>query len=164
VQNGAETALASPTTNSAALTGLTAGTAYTFAVYAKDAAGNRSARSGTVTVTTSGGGTGTASCRVRYAVNEWSSGFTGNVTISNTSTSAVNGWTLRFAFPGGQQLTQGWEGTWSQSGNQVTAVNASWNGTINAGASVTVGFNAAYSGTNPSPTAFTLNNNACTIA
>jgi beta-glucosidase len=163
VQNGAETAQAATTTNSAALTGLTAGTAYTFAVYAKDAAGNRSARSGAVTVTTSSG-QGTATCRVRYAVNDWGSGFTGNLTISNTGTSTVNGWTLRFAFPGGQQLSQGWEGTWSQSGNQVTAVNASWNGTINAGASVAIGFNATYSGANPPPTAFTLNNNACTLA
>ena len=163
VQNGTETAQATTTTNSAALTGLTAGTSYTFAVYAKDAAGNRSARSGTVAVTTSSG-QGTATCRVRYAVNDWGSGFTGNVTISNTGTSAINGWTLRFAFPGGQQISQGWEGTWSQSGNQVTAVNASWNGTISAGASVTTGFNGSYSGSNPAPTAFTVNNNPCTIA
>jgi beta-glucosidase len=163
VQNGAETALASTTTNSAALTGLTAGTAYSFAVYAKDAAGNRSTRSGTVTIATSSG-SDTTPCRVRYAVNDWGGGFTGNLTISNTGPSAVNGWTLRFAFPGGQQLSQGWEGTWSQSGNQVTAVNASWNGTINAGASVAIGFTASYSGANPPPTAFTLNNSPCTAA
>jgi beta-glucosidase len=163
VQNGTETAQAATATNSAALTGLAAGTTYTFAVYAKDAAGNRSARSGTVTITTAGG-TGAAPCRVRYAVNDWGSGFTGNVTVSNTGTSAINGWTLRFAFPGSQQLSQGWEGTWSQSGTQVTAVNASWNGTINAGASVMIGFNATYTGANPPPTAFTLNGNACAVA
>jgi beta-glucosidase len=163
IQNGTETTVASATTNSAALTGLTAGTTYGFAVYAKDAAGNRSARSGTVMVTTATG-SGSASCGVKYAVNDWNGGFTANVTVTNSGAAAVNGWTLRFAFPGNQQVTQGWEGTWSQSANQVTAVNASWNGTINAGASVTVGFNASYTGSNPAPTAFTLNGAACSVA
>ncbi|HEX6471386.1 MAG TPA: glycoside hydrolase family 3 N-terminal domain-containing protein [Streptosporangiaceae bacterium] len=163
IQNGTETAVTSATTTSAALTGLTAGTSYTFAVYAKDAAGNRSARSGTVAVTTAPG-SGSAPCRVNYAVNDWGGGFTGNVTITNAGSAAVGGWTLKFAFPGNQQVSQGWEGTWSQSGNQVTAVNAAWNGTINAGASVTIGFNASYSGGNPAPTAFTLNGSACSVA
>jgi beta-glucosidase len=163
VQGGTETTVATPTTNSASLTGLSPSTTYTFAVYARDAAGNRSARSGTVSVTTPGGGT-TGGCRVTYTVNDWGSGFSGNVTIANTGTAAINGWTLKFSFPGNQQVTQGWEGAWSQSGNQVTAVNAAWNGTINPNGSVKIGFNASYSGGNPPPTAFTVNGVACTVA
>ncbi|MEV4416766.1 glycoside hydrolase family 3 N-terminal domain-containing protein [Catellatospora sp. NPDC049609] len=58
VQGTTETVLASPAAATATLTGLTAATAYTFAVYAKDAAGNRSTRSGTVAVTTPSGGDG----------------------------------------------------------------------------------------------------------
>ena len=44
--------------NSANITGLTAGTSYTFSVRAFDAAGNNSAMSNTVNVTTTGGGSG----------------------------------------------------------------------------------------------------------
>jgi hypothetical protein len=39
---------------------------YSFAVYARDAAGNRSTRSGTVSVTTSVGGGGSGGCTAVY--------------------------------------------------------------------------------------------------
>jgi expansin (peptidoglycan-binding protein) len=106
---------------------------------------------------------GTA-CRVTYAVNDWGSGFTGTVTIANTGTTAVGGWTLRFAFPGNQQVGQGWSATWAQTGAGVTAANASFNGTIAPGASTQIGFNGPYSGANPRPTAFTLNDTTCATA
>jgi endoglucanase len=161
VNGTTETVVASPTGNSAVLTGLTASTAFTFAVYAKDAAGNRSARSGTVAVTTSGGAA--AGCQVGYAVNDWGGGFTATITITNTATTAISGWTLRFTWPGNQQVTlPGWEATWSQTGAQVTGINLSHNGALAPNQSATMGFNAAYSGSNPRPTAFTLNNATCT--
>jgi expansin (peptidoglycan-binding protein) len=112
----------------------------------------------TTTPTASGG------CRVTYAVNDWGSGFTGTVTIANTGTTAINGWTLGFAFPGNQQVGQGWSATWAQSGANVTATNASFNGTIAPGANTQIGFNGTYSGANPRPTAFTLNNTTCAAA
>jgi hypothetical protein len=101
-------------------------------------------------------------CRVTYATNDWGSGFTATVTIANTGTSTINGWTLKFAFPGNQTVSQGWSATWSQSGSTVTATSLSYNGTLAPGASTSIGFNGAYSGTNPRPTAFTVNGNACT--
>ncbi|MCZ9339170.1 fibronectin type III domain-containing protein, partial [Streptomyces sp. TRM76130] len=52
VDGSTETTVASSTTTSVTVPSLTADTAYTFAVYARDAAGNRSPRSATVTVTT----------------------------------------------------------------------------------------------------------------
>jgi beta-glucosidase len=160
VQGAAETVVGTAATTSTTVTGLSPGTAYTFAVYGLDAAGNRSTRSGTVNVTTTGGTT--ATCRVAYTVNDWGSGFGAAVSITNTGTTTINGWTLRFSFPGNQQLSQGWEATWSQSASQVTAANAQWNAAIAPGATVKAGFNASYSGTNPPPTSFTLNNNPCT--
>ncbi|MDG4766957.1 glycoside hydrolase family 9 protein [Solwaraspora sp. WMMD406] len=102
-------------------------------------------------------------CRVGYSTNDWSTGFTATVTITNTGSSPVNGWQLRFAFAGSQQVTQGWSATWTQSGNQVTATNASWNGALAPGASVGVGFNGSHSGGNPRPTSFTLNGVTCTV-
>lgn len=154
----------SPAANTLAVGGLAAATTYTFYVVARDGAGNRSTPSNPVTFTTSGGG---ASCRVTYTVNDWGGGFTGVVTITNTASTAVSGWTLRFAFPGNQRITNGWNATWSQpaGSNQVSATDLGYNGVINPGATVTdVGFNASYSGSNPRPTAFTLNGAACTVA
>jgi chitinase len=50
--NNGSTPVATPTGTSVSLTGLTPGTSYTFTVKAKDAAGNRSAASAALTVTT----------------------------------------------------------------------------------------------------------------
>ncbi|MBM7493279.1 chitodextrinase [Micromonospora luteifusca] len=153
----------SPTGTTLAVSGLTASTAYQFYVVAVDAAGNTSAASAPVAVTTAPPPVG-GTCTVGYATTDWSTGFTATVTITNTGTSAINGWTLRFSFPGGQTVSQGWSATVSQSGAAVTAANLSYNGTIAPGASVSFGFNGAHTGTNPKPTAFTVNNTACTVA
>ena len=155
----------SPTAATFALTGLSAATTYTFYVVARDNAGNRSAASAPVTFTTlpSDGG---ASCRVTYTVNDWGGGFNAVLTITNTGTVAIDGWTLRFAFPGNQRINNGWNAVWTQppGSNQVTAVDAGYNRRINPGATIgDIGFNASYSGSNPRPTAFTVNGGACTI-
>jgi hypothetical protein len=102
-------------------------------------------------------------CRVSYTVNQWQGGFTANITITNTSSSAINGWKLVFSFPGSQLVTQGWSGVFAQSGSQVTITNASYNAAIPANGSANPGFNGSWSGSNPSPTAFQLNGTACSI-
>jgi hypothetical protein len=102
-----------------------------------------------------------AGCEVAYSVNDWGGGFTGTVTVTNTGTSTVNGWTLGFAWPGTQQITNGWNATWTQTGAQVTAANPSWGPALQPGAATTLGFNATYTGGNSPPTAFTLNGSGC---
>ncbi|MGI5151809.1 extracellular catalytic domain type 1 short-chain-length polyhydroxyalkanoate depolymerase [Plantactinospora sp. CA-294935] len=96
-------------------------------------------------------------CRVGYTANSWTGGFTASVTVANTSTTAVNGWTVQWNWPGNQQVTNAWNATVSQSGAQVTAYNAA----IGIGASVTFGVQGTYSGANQAPTQFTLNGAAC---
>ena len=163
VAGSTETAAGSSTTTSTTITGLAAGTAHTFAVYARDAAGNRSARSNTVTVTTQPGGGG--GCSVAYDVTgQWQGGFQGGVTVRNTATTPVDGWTLRWSFANGQVISQLWHGIPTQSGAQVQVRNETWNPVIAAGGSVTFGFTASHSGTNTEPTAFTLNGAACSTA
>jgi len=103
-------------------------------------------------------------CQVSYGVNQWNTGFTANVTVTNTSSSAINGWTLTFAFPSGQSVTQSWSSVTTQSGSAVTVRNAAWNGSIPAGGSQQFGFNGAHNGTNTAPSAFTLNGTACSVA
>jgi hypothetical protein len=109
-----------------------------------------------------GGGGGTAACRVSYAANTWSNGFTADVTVANTGTAAINGWTLGFSFPGNQQVTSAWNAAVTQSAAAVTARNLSWNGAIAAGSSAAFGFQGSYSGTNATPSGFNLNGTACT--
>jgi hypothetical protein len=161
VSGSTETVVASPTTNSATISGLTPSTSYAFAVYAKDTTGNRSARSGTVAVTTSVGSTG-GSCKVTYTPNSWTGGFTASVTVANTSATAWTGWTLAFAFPGDQKITNFWSAQVTQSGKNVTAVNLSYNGNVAPGGSASFGFQGTWSASNASPTAFTVNGAACT--
>ncbi|MEU9168034.1 cellulase family glycosylhydrolase [Streptomyces sp. NPDC048420] len=160
VGGGTETKVAASTVNSVTVSGLTAGTAYSFAVYARDAAGNRSARSATVSVTTTA--TPAGSCSVGYrVVGEWQGGFQGEIAIRNTGTSAVTGWKLGFSFADGQTVSNMWGGTAAQSGGAVTVSPASYTSTIPAGGSVTVGFIGSKGATNTAPTAFTLNGAAC---
>ncbi|MCM2413898.1 cellulase family glycosylhydrolase [Streptomyces sp. RKAG290] len=166
VSGQSETSVAATATNSVAVTGLSAKTAYTFAVYARDAAGNRSARSATVAVTTDEGGTTPGvGCSVGYrVVGEWPGGFQGEITIRNTGTTAIDGWTLGFGFANGQTVTNMWGGIPAQTGGTVSVTPASYTSTIAAKGSVTVGFTAARSGTNAVPTAFTLSGAGCAAA
>ncbi len=164
IDAGAESTVATTAGTSATVSGLTAATSYTFAVYARDAAGNRSPRSAAVAVTTPPGGTAGA-CEVGYRVTgEWPGGFQGEVTVRNTGGSAVDGWTLRWAFPAGQRITHMWGGTPVQSGAEVTVTSASYTASIPASGSVALGFTGSRSGTNPSPTAFSLNGADCSVA
>jgi glucose/arabinose dehydrogenase len=58
-------------------------------------------------------------CTVRYEVNQWSNGFTANVTVTNRA-AALNGWTVSWTFPGNQQITNAWNTQLTQSGAAVT--------------------------------------------
>ena len=163
VVGGVDTIVATPTAAAATVSGLTPSTAYSFYVRARDSLGVLSVASGSTAVTTPPGSTG--ACTVTYAfTNSWGTGATVNITIANNSTTAVNGWTLAFAFPNGQTIAvPGWHATWTQSGANVTGTNLSWNATIGANGSTSVGFNLNHNGTNNKPTAFTLNGQACTV-
>ncbi len=101
-----------------------------------------------------------AGCQVKYTVtNSWPGGFGAAVDITNLG-DPVNGWTLAFAFPGGQTISQLWNGSVTQSGANVTVKDAGWNAALATGATTNFGFNG--SGTAGTPAAFSLNGTACT--
>ncbi|MDI1460877.1 glycoside hydrolase family 9 protein [Catellatospora sp. KI3] len=154
--------LATVTATTYAVTGLTAQTAYQFYVVALDAAGNASAASSPVSVTTTAPPQPSA-CQITYGTTDWNNGFTGNVTVKNTGTATINGWTLAFSFTAGQQITQAWSSKYTQTGANVAITNESYNGTLAPGASTSFGFNATHTGSNPRPAAFALNGVTCTI-
>jgi poly(hydroxyalkanoate) depolymerase family esterase len=103
-------------------------------------------------------------CRVTDTINAWNTGLTSNITIANTGSTGIDGWSLAFTLPGGQTITSGWNAGYTPSSGQVTARNAGHNATIAAGASVTIGFQATHTGNATGPTSFSLNGAACTVA
>ncbi|MEU4800407.1 glycoside hydrolase family 48 protein [Streptomyces sp. NPDC023327] len=100
-------------------------------------------------------------CSVDYKTNDWGSGFTADLTITNRGTTAIDGWTLTYTHSGNQKLTSGWNATWSQSGKAITAKSLSYNAKIAPGAAATTGAQFTYSGTNAVPTDFAVNGVTC---
>jgi endoglucanase len=89
-----------------------------------------------------GGGNTNAPATCDYAIsNEWNSGFNGSITLTNTSTTTINGWQVGWSFTDGSTLDSGWSATFTGTGTSTaTATPLSWNSTIAPGASVTFGF------------------------
>src|SRR5215213_8150722 len=96
-------------------------------------------------------------CRVDYSItSNWPGGFGASVTINNLG-DAVNGWQLTWSFGSGQQITQIWNATQTQSGSSVTATNVAYNASIASGGNTNFGFNGSTTGGAPSvPTSFAL--------
>ena len=107
------------------------------------------------------GGPGDGTCAVNYTVvNDWGHGMQGAITVSNTGSSPINNWTLQFSFSG-VNISNGWNGEWSQSGSQITVHAPAWNSTLQPGQSVELGFVADKTGNVSPPSQFTLNGATC---
>ena len=103
-----------------------------------------------------------AGCQVSYSVSsQWQGGFGASVTITNLG-SAISSWNLTWSFSAGQTITQLWNGSYTQSGGNVTVANASYNGSIATGGNTAFGFNGTWTTANPTPTDFALNGTTCT--
>jgi hypothetical protein len=102
---------------------------------------------------------------VTYTIDDdWGSGATVNVTITNNSSSEINGWTLAWSFPGDQEILDLWNGNHTQDGTAVVVTDADYNKTISAnGGTVSFGFQITYTGSNAKPTSFTLNGVSCAV-
>ena len=106
-------------------------------------------------------GAATSTCTVAYSIgNTWGGGFQGGITITNNGP-AISSWTLAFTFPDHQQITSGWNGTFSQNGQVVQVASENYNGALATGASANVGFVANVGAVNDAPGYFTVNGLAC---
>ncbi|MGW6903175.1 extracellular catalytic domain type 1 short-chain-length polyhydroxyalkanoate depolymerase [Streptomyces sp. NPDC054940] len=101
-------------------------------------------------------------CKVTATTNAWNTGLTASLTITNTSTTPINGWQLGFTLPTGQTITNGWGATYTPATGTVTAAGASYNAALAPGASVSIGYQANHTGNSAAPGTFTLNGTACT--
>jgi endo-1,4-beta-xylanase len=97
----------------------------------------------------------TRECTATYAVGaQWTTGFLANITVTNTGTETLFGWTVIIVYPDPAPIIQqSWNITLVQSGNTVTIRPAPWNTNLPPGGSVDVGFVAA--GTTSTPTSVT---------
>ncbi|WP_117212809.1 endo-1,4-beta-xylanase [Allorhizocola rhizosphaerae] len=139
IRNGTVTNTVAGT--STTVTGLSPSTAYQFAVRARDAAGNTSANSATVNVTTQPGSGGGGCSATGTVQTQWGNGYVVQpVTVTNTGTSAITGWTVTLTLPSGHSLTGQWNATISPTSGAVTARNMSYNGNLGPGQSTTFGF------------------------
>ena len=120
---------------------------------------------GLAAVTLAQSASAASGCQVSYTANSWPGGFTASISITNLG-SALTNWTLAFALPGNEAVSQGWSAGFSQSGQNVTAANVSYNGSLGTNATTSIGFNGSYSGSSfpGNPTSFTLNGTTCTGA
>jgi endoglucanase len=106
----------------------------------------------------------TTGCSATYTVgSQWQGGFQGGVSFTNLG-DPLSSWKLEFDFPTtSQQVTQGWNATWSQSGTHVSAASMTYNGAVATGATVSsLGFLANWTGSNPNPVSFKVNGVTCT--
>lgn len=89
-------------------------------------------------------------------VNDWGSGFTGSVALTNSGTTSINGWTLQFQFD--SEITQIWDARIvSHTGNQYVIQDAGYNAILAPGATLTFGFNGSPGQVTSPPREYVLN-------
>lgn len=117
-----------------ASTSYTASGTYTVTVTADDGTDTDSAIASVNVEAVSNGG------QCEYIVtNEWNTGYTGLIRITNNGTSTLNGWSVNWQYTDGSTLEDTWNAQVSGS-NPYTASNLNWNGTIQPGQSAQFGF------------------------
>ena len=95
-------------------------------------------------------------CTASYATqSEWSGGLVGSVTVTNTGTTAITGWTVTFVFGGDQKVTSAWGATVTQSIEYVTASNVSYDGSLGVGSGTSFGFQGTWGSSDKVPASLT---------
>lgn len=106
--------------------------------------------------------TAATGCSATYTVTaQWPGGFQGNLKVTNHGPAKAN-WSITWAAPTGQTITQGWGAEVQQSGSLVTAQNTPWNGTLSTGSTTDIGLIGSTTAALVNPTNFTLNGTLCT--
>lgn len=115
------------------------------------------------------------SCRVNYAVTARAAGrFTAVLTLVNSGSAPIEGWTLRWSYPPGTKLSDGWNAAVSsRPSGGAQARNVAGDRVLARGGSTTIGFvgtfratpargrTAGSDPTQPAPSGFSLNGVTC---
>ena len=90
---------------------------------------------------------GAAAGCVYKITNQWSTGLTGEIVVTNNTSSAVNGWTVGWQYAT-NRLTGSWNAKLSGT-NPYSASDMGWNGNLQPGHSATFGFQVDKRGGSP---------------
>ncbi|MES2826058.1 MAG: sialate O-acetylesterase [Pseudomonadota bacterium] len=96
---------------------------------------------------------GSASCK-QIVSNDWGSGFSAMIRITNNRTTAINGWNIGWTYSDGTRISGSYNATVTGS-NPYSASNLSWNSTIQPGQYVEFGFQATKGGSTVNVPTFT---------
>ncbi|MEO3768856.1 cellulase family glycosylhydrolase [Micromonospora sp. B9E7] len=99
-----------------------------------------------------------AATAVFSVTNNWGSGYQGQVTVTNDTSTPITSWRVEFDLPSSSTVSQSWNAQQTTSGSHYTFINVSWNGTLAAGASTSFGFLVNGTGT---PVNCTVNGASC---
>lgn len=136
-------------------------TATSYTEYVSFSIGGTTVASATATVAIQGGAT--ASCHVTYTKqSEWQGGFVAAISITNTGTVTMSSWVLSFTFGGDQQISNLWNGQFTQTGEAVRISGTPSNMTIAPGATLSgVGFLGSWHASDAPPASFAVNGLGC---
>jgi cellulose binding protein with CBM2 domain len=124
------------------------GRVYSFSLPSQCANSCSAAYTSTTYTTSDGGGSTTttttpppaSACSATSTVtSSWNGGYQMAVTVANTGSTGITGWSTSFSFAGSQQVSSSWNAAVTQSSHDVTATNQPYNGTLAPGASTTWG-------------------------
>jgi hypothetical protein len=106
-------------------------------------------------VTPSAGAAGMTPAIGFAVVNDWVSGFQGQIAVTDNLPTPLSNWTLGFDFA--HAITNLWNGAIvSHTGNHYVVTNAGYNATITPGATVTIGFLGDPGNVTDQPTNYTF--------
>ncbi|MEU5871790.1 cellulase family glycosylhydrolase [Glycomyces sp. NPDC047369] len=94
----------------------------------------------------------TGACTATYAITGgWPGNFQANITVKNTGSTSLNGWTVKWTYAGDETIYNSWSTQLTQSAKTVTAKAPASNATLAAGQSTTFGLQGTYTGTAGTP-------------
>ncbi|MDG9717279.1 glycoside hydrolase family 3 N-terminal domain-containing protein [Streptomyces sp. DH24] len=94
---------------------------------------------------------GDKACTAQFkAGSSWSGGYQAEVTVKNTGTGPLTGWSVGWDL-GGSTITNLWNGSLTVAQGRATVRNSSFNGTLAPGATASFGFTANGTAGTPAP-------------
>ena len=96
--------------------------------------------------------------------NDWGSGQVPSITLRNTGSSPIDGWTVTWTESNDVALSNSWSTTLTQSGRNFQAAPVGYNQVVPANGRVSFGMPLGYSGATPLPLNLKWAGRNCTIA
>jgi hypothetical protein len=101
-------------------------------------------------------------CAAQFVANTGADGaFTAEVAITNTGAATLDNWSLEFALPGGERITDARGVRWNQNGTEVTLHGAA---PLGAGDTQRLALTGTSASAPTAPTRFTLDGASCAQA